>query len=279
MTRRLLIPAAAIVLGVVGMVVWQSSRGKPVTHHRVGGFAESLLHRNDFDWEVEPFAQGHLHFLPSSHASKTAGQLGAIVDSARRQVLRFIEMNDSVQPIELFFVDTREEMRQLVGRPIGGMVSSGERTAIFVYNAGYNPFLLHELTHLYTHHAWGQPRHRWITEGLAMLASGSCQGHTVDEIAHGFEKQGKLVFWPEFPNEFDRMDEVRANVQAASMVNYLMSRWGMEIVREVWTAEDWSGIEDTYQTSVIELEARWLQRIRAAKPAILDVERLRKEGC
>ena len=277
MTRHLRISAAAILLGVVGLVVWQTQRNAP-DHAASDGFVEHLLTR-DSSWQTHSFAHGHLHFLPNSHAARTKSELEKKVNSARDSVLRFFAIRDTALPIELFFVDSRDQMRELVGRPIGGMVQSGARTAIFVYNAGYKPFLVHELTHLYTHYHWGSPRARWISEGAAMLASGKCQGHTVDELAHTMERRGAVVEWRRFPDEFDNLNEIPANIQAASMVGFIRRQFSNDGLRDAWMGRDWSSVEELLQMSVSEMEARWTGDLRKGGFAELDTVKLKAEGC
>lgn len=153
-------------------------------------FADSLLAHPGNKWRTQPFAHGHLHFTAGSYAEKTAMALAARIDSARAHVLKLTQIEDE-KPIDLFFVDSRDEMRNVVGAPVGGFTKSGERTAVFVYSANYAPFLAHELTHLYTHVHWGAPINgNWISEGLATLAQGPCQGLNLVYVRKGLLQDG-----------------------------------------------------------------------------------------
>jgi hypothetical protein len=161
------------------------------------------------------------------------------------------------------------------------MVQSGEPTAVLVYNADFAPFLLHEMTHLYTHYRWGPPRNgRWISEGIAMLVSGDCQGHTIDDFVKGLHEDNKLAPWPEFVRDFDRLDELNANPQAASMVAFLRSKRGVTLVRDLWTSEGWSVVEQRLGAPIDQIERDWWQHVQnTGTAARLDIDRLRKQGC
>ena len=111
------------------------------------GLAHQLLSRAEVRWQTHETPHAHLHFEPGSYTAKTAVTLAADVEQARAEALSFLQQRDTGPPSELFFVDSREAMARLIGQPIAGMVKSGEKTALFVRNAGYRPFLMHELTH------------------------------------------------------------------------------------------------------------------------------------
>ena len=232
--------------------------------------ARHLLGRGE--WQVFDGHTGHIHFRSNSYAARTLPQISEAADSARTRVLAFLQLRDPA-PIEVFFVDSREEMQTLVGRPIGGMVQSGERTAILVYSETYSPFLTHELTHLYTHHHWGAPRAgRWISEGMAALAAGDCQGRSIAALVKGLNDDGKLRPWPQLITTFDSIDEIAGNLQAASMVEFMRQERGLRSVREVWMKEDWQPAP--------QLDSAWLASVRRTPvSARLDVGRLRERGC
>jgi hypothetical protein len=271
MKLRMLFLAAGLLVFYLVIRRWPDpqTRAAPSPLHQTG-FARHLLARGA--WPSYEAPTGHIHFRSGSHTARTTNSISHAVDSARSVVLGFLQLRDT-QPIEVFFVDSREQMQQLVGRPLGGMVQSGERTALLVYNESYTPFLVHELTHLYTHHHWGQPRAgRWLSEGLAALVSGDCQGFSIDAVVKGLHERGQLRTWQELMRDFEKIDELSANPQAASMVGFIHSRGGMAAVRAAWLAESWQPDPG--------FEAAWLARVKAEPAgALLDVPRLRDHGC
>lgn len=271
MKLRLLFLAAGVLVLFLVVRRWPDARSRlPTENLHETRLARHLVARGE--WQTHNGPTGHIHYRSQSYTSRTLPRISASVDSARKTVLSFLQLRDAA-PIEVFLVDTRAEMQQLVGRPLGGMVQSGERTALLVYNETYSPFLVHELTHLYTHHHWGAPRTgRWISEGIAALAGGDCQGHTLAALVKGLHDDRKLRPWPDLIARFDSIDEVAGNLQAASMVEFLWQQRGLRAVRNLWMTEDWQPAP--------ELERAWAAHVAsAAGAARLDLPRLRERGC
>jgi hypothetical protein len=281
---------AALLLVLLSVVVWpyvatkRSGRSHDAARGMQGphtfGFAKRLLDDPGFAWFTHETEYGHLHFAEGSYAASHVTQLEVLVDSGRSAALAFLELKEENPWIEVFVVDTREQTATLTGRPVGGTVQSGERTALLMYNGTYAPFITHELTHLYTHFNWGPPRNgRWISEGIAALVAGDCQGHGINGLAKGLLVDGKVKDWPAFARDFDRLDEVSANVQAASMLDFIRARHGLGVIREMWQNQGWSSLEK-HGVGVTAMDSLWRRRLSAQfVPARLDTAKLRQEGC
>ena len=130
MKLRLFFFAAGLVVLFLVVRRWPDARSRgPTENLHETRLARHLLARGE--WLTHSAPTGHLHYRADSYAARTAGSIRQSVDSARKVVLAFLQLRDT-GPIEVFFVDSREEMQQLVGRPFGGMVQSGERTALLL---------------------------------------------------------------------------------------------------------------------------------------------------
>ena len=274
---RLIFFVAGLLVLVLVIRKWPEPPAAQTDLHREG-FTRYLLSRGE--WQTRVFDYGHIHYRTDSHVTRTAELAEHAVDSARAEALTFLELRDT-QRIEVFLVDSREEMAELVRQPYGGMVNSGERTAILVYNQSYAPFLTHELTHLYTHDHWGPPRNgRWISEGIAALASGDCQGYTIAQLVKGIEQDGQLHEWRAFATGFNEINEIPANLQAASMIDHLKRRGGIRLVRDLWMSEGWGVAERAFGQRLAQIESAWRTRVQATPTAArLDSVRLRHHGC
>jgi hypothetical protein len=188
--------------------------------------------------------------------------------------------NDTARRANLFFLNSRDEMRRVAGRPLVGFIQQGEPTGVFVVTAGYRygSLLRHELAHLYTFEAWAAPRAgRWLVEGFAAWTAGSCQGHSPDELAAGAVARRAFVPLTELASNFDRVAEEVALPQAASMVGFLVRREGLDAVRRRWRERP--GTVHPLGRNGPALEAAWLEELTRVRPATLDVPRLLVEGC
>jgi hypothetical protein len=289
--KRLAIVGVAVVASILVVVfAWPSLNGfKSRAQGRdpsgndlhAGGLAKMLLSRRDVTWETHALASGHLHFAAASHAARNTSAAVAEVDRARARATSALGIQDDA-PIEVFLVESRDIMRELVGRPIGGMVQAGERTTILVHSATYTPLLVHELTHLFSHDHWGPVNGgRWMSEGLATLVNGDCQGHSIMQLAKGLQEDGKLRPWAELTRDFNQIDEITGNVQAASMLEFIMTDFGIATIRDMWRGDGLTTLERRSTRALGEMEETWLRRVRAANmnAARFDLPELRNHGC
>lgn len=270
----------AIPLLLCAMAV-SCAQGQP--GHDGGPVARRLLADTAADWRTVSVPGARLHFARGGAADGTAVAVAESVTVIRRALLALLAMpaaDDTARRANLFFLDSRDEMRRIAGRPLAGFIQQGEPTGVFVVTPGYRyaSLLRHELTHLYTFEAWGAPRAgRWLVEGFAAWAAGACQGHSPDELAAGAVARGALVPMTELAQHFDRVPEDVAMPEAASVVGFLVRRDGLETVRRRW-AEDAGTVHPLGENGTA-LEQAWLDQLSRVRPAALDIPRLLAEGC
>jgi len=260
----------------VGCARGQSTR-------EAGPLARRLLADSAADWRSVSVPGARLHFARAGTADREAA---AIVDSVkviRRDLLALLGATpptDTSRQADLFFLNSRDEMRRLAGRPMAGVIQQGEATGVFVVTAGYHygPLLRHELAHLHTFEAWGEPRAgRWFVEGVAAWAAGSCQGRTSDALAAGALARRALPTLSELANNFARVAEDVAMPQAASVIGFLVRHEGMDAIQRHW--REAPGTSHPLGRNGPALEATWFGELSRVSPATLDIPRLQVEGC
>ncbi|HSE43845.1 MAG TPA: hypothetical protein VLA89_00795, partial [Gemmatimonadales bacterium] len=218
-----------------------------------------------------------LHLARGGTAEGDAAAVAESVTVIRRDLLALLGIsaaNDTARRANLFFLNSRDEMRRLAGRPLAGFIQQGEPTGVFVVTPGYRygSLLRHELAHLYTFETWGAPRAgRWLVEGFAAWAAGSCQGHSPDELAAGAIARRTLVPLTELAGNFDRVAEDVAMPQAGSVVGFLVRQDGLDAVRSRWREAPAAG--HPLGPNGPALEATWLAELNGTRPATLDVPR------
>ena len=243
--------------------------------------ARALLARNVFDWRVRETAHARLHVPKSSKVIGRAAELADSVERARASAL--IALGEPEVPgepkLEVFLVDTRDYMARIAGRPIGGFAQPGELTAVLVAGPGYNPLLRHELTHAIAAVRWGELRAGvWLTEGLAALAQGECQGHTVDALAAGYLARGSLPSIESMVNDFRSIPELPGYLAAASLADFIRRRYGVPEIRRLWQGQSPDSIRSDLQSGG-KLESEWRSVLSNVPPATFDSARLYREGC
>ena len=247
-----------------------------------GPAARELLARPGFTWQTVTTPIARIH---TERGSKVQGIVPALLDSiddARLVALRTLREPeiDSEAKLELFLVDTREDMQRLMGRPIGGFAQPGELTAAFVAGPGYHPFFKHELTHAYASVRWGTlVAGEWLTEGLAALAQGACQGHEIDELAAGYLAKGEMPPLRTLTKQFRDFPELPSYLAAASVVSFMERESDMGAIRNLWRGIGEGVGEHPLGKNGEDREARWRAYLGTVTPAALDSARLRREGC
>jgi len=251
--------------------------------NEAGTVARRLLADSAADWYTVSVPGARLHLARGGAPERDAAAIAESVTVIRRDLLALLGMsaaNDTARRANLFFLNSRDEMRRLAGRPLAGFIQQGEPTGVFVVTAGYRygSLLRHELAHLYTFEAWGAPRAgRWLVEGFAAWAAGSCQGHSPDELAAGVVGRRALVPLTELARDFDRVAEDVAMPQAGSIVGFIVRHEGLDAVRRRWRQAPGTG--HPLGRNGPALEAAWLDELGKVRRATLDVPRLLVDGC
>jgi len=254
-----------------------------VTSYALGETARAYLDSSSFAWQVAESTHMRIYVPTGSAVASHLPDLIDSVEAARTAVLRILGEEDrqGEPKLAVFLVDTREDMQRLVGRPYGGLATPGELTAAFVAGPGYRPFFRHELTHAYASVRWGPMQSgAWLTEGLATLATGPCQGYSVDAVAAGYWRAGALPPLTILTADLRELPELPGYFGAASLVNFLRQHEGLDALRRLWRGEQ-PGTDSSHplgQRSA-DLEARWHQHLDSVLPAVLDTVRLQREGC
>jgi hypothetical protein len=210
-------------------------------------------------------------------------ELADSAEAGRRATLALLGEPDVAgeRRLELVLVETREDMRRLVGRPVGGSGFPEELSVVMVAGTGYRSFFRHELTHTYAAFRWGTRRSgSWVDEGLATLATGQCQGHSIDALAAGYIASGDSPPLDALAGDFYTIPELPGYFTAASIVDFLRRREGIDAVRSLWRGER-AGADRVRPLGddTERLWSEWKQQLSRVSPATLDTARQRREGC
>jgi hypothetical protein len=249
------------------------------TRPHASGVARAALVHAGFDWRTEEAEGVHLHYLPGTWAEAHARELARDASAALRYDLGLADLRRPSQPMELFLVSSREQARQLAGRGTMGTAVPGELTAVFVADPTRRLAFRHEIMHALTLLQWGTQRTgSWLQEGVAAWAGGGCHGHSVDEVAAGFLRDGTLPPLDSLAAHFWETDELHGYFTAASAVGFLARTRRPHAVRYLWVTMPAPG-EHPLGENGAAMEAAWRRHLQAVAPARIDPERLRLHGC
>jgi hypothetical protein len=139
-------------------------------------------------------------------------------------------------PFWIVYVDSRVELRQLVGWPAGGWADGVARAVVNTVTADGRAPDRHEFMHVAATVAWGVPPTpwAWIHEGLATYAAGECAGAGIHHLAAALAQSGSAAPLHRLIHQFRELDEVGAYLQSASVIGYVRETFGIAAVRSVW---------------------------------------------
>lgn len=211
-----------------------------------------------FRWRTHETPRFRIHVPEGSHAATRLDTVSRALAQAAADVGARLGIEAAGDRADVFFVDSREQMASLVGQPAGGWSDARANAAFFVHDAeGASPYR-HELGHLRSWRAWGDPAASWLSEGAAVYAVGACAGRGLHEWAASLDADGLLVPL----RELEPFDFARAapHLQAGSFVAYVAEAHGLAAVRTLWSGGLGAAEEATGQGAEA-LEASWRAHI------------------
>ncbi len=141
--------------------------------------------------------------------------------------------------------------------------------------------IVHEIMHMVAMTMWGMPSQNltWLNEGLATYANNNCSGYTVAEIYRYFLAKDKLLPMESLTANFYQTEEMIGYHQSAYLVEYLISKYGIQKIETLWTS-GFSNFENIYGLPFSKMEAEINEAVVKAYPKVPAIEwEIFKEGC
>ena len=254
---------------------------QPVMAQAPSGLAGAALANPEFRWERRDTAGFRVYFLAGSYPAQHQDSLIARLEPAARNAERFINAAPLEQPIDLFFVESREQMTRLVGGRATGFAQPSARAVFLMTNPSWRAFERHEIMHVVVGQAWGRnaPNMDWLVEGLAQAADGRCGRFSNAEVVQALAARRGWIPLPAVLTQFRAQPDLRAYLQAAAFVEYLLPRVGPTALKEIWT----KGVSpDTILSnrSLATHEAEWRATLDSRRlPNKAELDAIEAEGC
>jgi hypothetical protein len=197
---------------------------------------QQVLAHPGFSWQSLHDGAVRLHYQPATFAERHRIMLLRSANAAVARGIDFLGLSGYERQLNVFYVDNRQQMEQLVGRPVSGYSDWTGSGVFLVCNPDWRSFDAHEIAHVLSIGQWGWPSQssRWMIEGLPTAIDGWCQEFDIDTMARYLSETG---VWPGleiFSTEYTELGEVRAGILAASLIRYLRGEYGPEAIRSLW---------------------------------------------
>jgi len=245
------------------------------------GLAAAALADTTLTW-VPRFIPGfRVYFLADSYPALHQDSLLARLPAAKRHAESLLGVRPLEEPIDLFFVETRPEMRHLVGVRATGYADVSARAVFLMTNPEWRAFERHEIMHVIMGQAWGSAGSNtdWILEGIAQAADGRCGAFSNAAVLVALTRRRGWIPFTTMVTDFRAQADLRAYLQAAVFADFLLDRVGSEALRTLWTDGVAPGTEIAGRPLRV-LEREWRTGLRAAPlPTAAELATIEAKGC
>jgi hypothetical protein len=122
-----------------------------------------------FSWKIDRVSNFELNYEAGTEAELRLAQLEQVAQRGQDSILKLLGQSNYDATVHVFFVESIERMKQLIGSEVIGR-SRPTQHAVFCVVAPFSELSLkHELTHEIATNLWGPAEH-WLEEGLANFA-------------------------------------------------------------------------------------------------------------
>jgi hypothetical protein len=256
---------------------------------------KSALANDEFLWDSVSARDYTLYVPRGSYAASRLAEFGAATQEAIARDLSML--GDTTLPghLRVFYVSSRAEMKTIAGGAYSGKSDAAALGVVLVAANGWRPAHRHEIMHVLSLRAWGYPgtnawtdpaptpaiwrQGAWLREGLAAAAEQLCGAYTYRGFAAQMQTEGQLFPLDTLRDAFDRPDDLATYVQAGSLVQYLLQRFGEPRFRELWR-DAGRDVQRIYGESAASIESDWHALLRmTSDPRPPSVAALRSQGC
>jgi hypothetical protein len=194
---------------------------------------------------------------------------------------RLLDVQAPPGPIDVFFLESRDQMARVIGGSATGFAQPSARAVFLVTNPDWRAFERHEIAHVVAGQAWGPaaPGMDWLVEGLAQAADGRCGGHSNADVVVALTARRGWIPLPALLNDFRRQPDLRAYLQAAAFVDYLLHRFGPHPLQDLWS-HGATAATQLVGESLSNLELQWRAGLESSsQPTTAELNRIEAIGC
>ncbi len=198
--------------------------------------ADQALADTSFQWINRKAPGFRVHFAagsyPAAHQDSLIARLAPAIAADRALINGPVRS----EPIDVFFIASRDQMRRATGFGVTGFADPQGRGVFLVTNPGWRAFERHELMHVVAVDSWGRAAagSDWLIEGLAQMADSRCGGHSNEAMMLGLVVRHGWIPLDTMLTAFRQQDDLRAYLQAAAFTAWFREHAGVVAVRTAW---------------------------------------------
>jgi hypothetical protein len=197
---------------------------------------QRTLNDSTFSWLSASSNNITIYYQEDSYAEQHRMMLLRSIEKSVHEVLSMLEEPASERILNVFYLNSRDEMKQAIGMPVTGFAAWGYNSIFLVVNPEWRSFEKHEFTHNVTMGRWGSPApsSRWMIEGISIYVDGWCREYTVDEVAYTLLANEELPHLKELFENYADLGEIKTGFYAGSFIGFIREEFGLEKIRRIW---------------------------------------------
>lgn len=213
-----------------------ASFGQPVPAERfVNDELRPYYAHTGFAWHIDRTPHFELNYEDGTEAARRITQLEEVAQRARGSILEMLGESDYQPTIHVFFVESIERMKLLIGSEVIGR-SRPTQHAVFCVVAPFSELSLkHELTHEIATNLWGPAEH-WLEEGLANFAVDNKSSLMKRQCLAMMQSRQwislKKLVSPQWESSSYSPDDIYPEL--GGFVEYLYQTYGLQRLQQVW---------------------------------------------
>jgi hypothetical protein len=258
-------------LSLLGMVGGAALYGQtPAAEQFVSDELRPYYAHTGFSWKIDRVANFELNYEGDTEAARRIVQLEEVAERGQSSILQMLG-ESSYQPIiHVFFVESIERMKQLIGSEVIGR-SRPTQHAVFCVVAPFSELSLkHELTHEIATNLWGPAEH-WLEEGLANFAVDN-KSSLMKRQCLGMMQSKQWIPLKKLANsgwESSSYSPDDTYPELGGFVEYLYETYGVAKFQRIWK-EGSKGIRKVYGKRLSKLESEYRSDLLKHRPAVHD---------
>lgn len=223
-----------------------------------------------FTWQIYRMPNFELNYERDTEAERRITQLEEVAEKGRTSILQMLNEREYDPTIHVFFVESIERMRQLIGSEVIGR-SRPTQHAVFCVVAPFSELSLkHELAHEIATNLWGPAEH-WLEEGLANFAVDNKSSLMKRQCLGMMQSKQwiplKKLVSPEWESSSYSPDDIYPEL--GGFVEYLYETYGVERLQRVWRGGS-KTIKKVYGKRLSRLESDYKADLIKHRPSVHD---------
>jgi hypothetical protein len=223
-----------------------------------------------FAWRIDRMPHFELNYEDGTEAARRITQLEEVARRARTSILEMLGEPDYQPIIHVFFVESIERMKELIGSEVIGR-SRPTQHAVFCVVAPFSELSLkHELTHEIASNLWGPAEH-WLEEGLANFAVDN-KSSLMKRQCLGMLQSREWIPLKKLVNpgwESSSYSPDDTYPELGGFVEYLYETYGIERLQRIWRGGSRT-IRTVYGKGLTHLQADYRTDLVKHRPEVHD---------